>query len=151
MFNLRRFPDHVTSPSDQSRQLGRELDRILAGKTTTDIVNSPEVFRTLIVELWHNLPCLTDESVLLCMPFYLYLNGPEGGKLLISPDLPAIWQINSEYGERLLRICSNNEAAFDLLAGITESERKLLIALFKRFEDDVNESFEHLANLVCNS
>lgn len=148
MIELTRFPKYVTSESYQSRQLGARLDRALGGKTPKEIIDDPDNLPEVMLELWHNLPCLTAESVLLCLPFYFHINGPHNTYDSSSPQLPPVWQLNFDYAWRLLTIDPNDPALRNTLQELEENERTKLTELCQIFEEEIQESFEHIRKII---
>ncbi len=151
MIDSKPFPQYVTHSSAQSRTLGAQLDRMMGGKTPAELISNPEIFPKLMKGLWHNLPCLTDESVLLCLPFYFNINGPNSAYTADSPDLPADWQLNEDYAYRLLMMISCHAESFHVLQNLDQNERRMLTDLFKIFEEETEQSFEPVLKLVNES
>jgi hypothetical protein len=143
-----KFPESVTDSTDQSRTLGAQLNSILGGKAPAEIIAQPEVFQKLMRELWHNLACLTDESVMHCLPFYFNLNGAHSAYSPSPSDSPEVWQLNEDYAYRLLSVTNGNLDSSRMLEGLDEDERLMLVELCATFEQETEESFEPVLKLA---
>ena len=147
MLETQRFPNYVTDSSDQSRTLGAQLDRTMAGKSPSELMCDSIAFQELIIELWHNLPCLTDESVLLCLPFYFNINGTNSS-YTCSSSVPPVWQLNEDYASRLWSVGMRGNDSMRLLQLLSQEEKQMLVDLCKIFESEIEESFEPVLKLI---
>lgn len=120
------FPDVVTNPTDQSYTLGVKLNNLLSGATPQIITQSPSLLKEVLQELWQNLPCLTDESIIRCLPIYIAINNSYFGIFSDDDDVADILQLKSDLADRLAligdRTLAQNEVA--LLNEATVEERE---------------------------
>lgn len=129
-----KFPDVVTNDSDQSRTLGRELQRLLAGKTPRQIIAQQDLLANVIFELWHNLPCLTDECVLRCLPIYVAYKDSERSHLRCASRMPPSSQVNEELLEVLAGISFQTQALAGIGQLFDEGERKSVTLFLEQID-----------------
>lgn len=142
MMYLQKFPEVVTNLSDQSRTLGARLNELLGGETPLSVIQNKKQFREVLIELWHNLPCLSEESLLNSLPLYVSANDPEFHLEESDPEVPEIWQLNEDLAWRIDRLCSQEELVSAMLSVASEEEQRQLVQLCETVEQDSGQSLE---------
>jgi hypothetical protein len=148
MMGLLKFPEIVTNVSDQSRTLGARLNELLGGETPLSVSQNRKHFREVLIELWHNLPCLSDECLLRSLPLYVLANDSGFQLEENDPDVPEIWQLNQDIAWRIVRLCSQNRTVLAPLSVASEEEQRQLVEFCEIVERDSGESLECFKALI---